>query len=258
MIDQLKEAYSYRSFLWQLVYQLLNQRYNGSFLGFLWTLLVPLATFVSFTVIFSVLNHQNVQDYGIYFLSGYLLWTLFSSTSTLAAESIVGNAVLVTRVRIPKILLPLASVAVCLIDLAAGLVILLGLMAVLGAHFSASLAFLPVGILLSIIFVTGVALISAVANVFFRDFRHLLNSLLFIWFFFSPVLWKAKTAPPDAKWFLALNPIVPFLQFFQEPVWAGALPGQDVILLGSALAFGTLFVGVVLFLDYEKKFFYYL
>ncbi len=258
MIERIREAYQYRSFLYQLVYQQLDQRYHGSLLGFLWTLLMPLLIFASFTVIFSVLNQWDMKDFGLYFLSGYLFWLLFSNGCAMGAESVVGNAAYVTRLYVPKLLLPLASVAVGLADLAAGFVVLAGLMGAFGAPFSAALLFLPAAAGIALVFVTGLALLCATANVFFRDFRHLLNSVLFLWFFFSPILWKAEAAPPKAQLFLALNPVVPFLSLFQQPIWKGALPGAETTALAAGLAALALASGVTAFLSAERRFYYYL
>lgn len=258
MITRLREAYHYRSFLLQLVYQQLDQRYHGSLLGFLWTILHPLIMFLSFTIIFSVLNNWDMRDFGVYFLSGYVFWNLFSTGCSLAAESVVGNAVYVTRVYVPKILLPLASVVVSLVDLAAGLAILLALVAILGAPFSPAMLFLPVSALLAALFLSGAALMCAMANVFFRDFRYLLNSLLFIWFFFSPILWKAEAAPPAARLFLQVNPLVPFLDTFQSPVWKGEFPSVVSIGAAAILACIALVLGTALFFRVEDRLYYYL
>jgi ABC-type polysaccharide/polyol phosphate export permease len=258
MMERLKEAYQYRAFLSQLVYQQLEQRYHGSVLGFVWTLLFPLLTFASFTVIFSVLNHWDMKDFGLYFLSGYIFWNLFSAGCLMAAESVVGNSMYVTRVYVPKILLPLASVAVNLVDLGAGLVILLVMMLAFGVPWSPALFFLPVAAILAAVFMAGLGMLCAVANVFLRDFRHLLNSLLFIWFFFSPILWRPEGIPEQARVFLQANPIVPFLQAFQFPVWKGELPGGGVLTTAVILSLASLLLGVVAFFHTERRFYYYL
>lgn len=258
MIERLKEAYQYRAFLFQLVYQQLEQRYHGSVLGFLWTLLFPLLIFISFTVIFSVLNNWDMKDFGLYFLSGYVFWNFFATGCSMAAESVVGNAVYVTRVYLPKILLPLASVAVSLVDLGAGLVILLILMLAVGVPLSPAMLFLPVSAIMATIFLAGASMLCAIANVFLRDFRHLLNSLLFIWFFLSPILWKPDAVPAKAHLFLQVNPLVPFLNAFQSPVWKGELPGAQSLAAAAALASATVLLGVASFLRAERRLYYYL
>lgn len=258
MIPKLKEAYDFRALLGYLILIQLQQRYQGSVLGFLWTLVGPLLVFASFSVIFGLLNGSNLKDYGIYFFSGYICWNLFANTCQSAAESVVGNWHLVTRIRIPRILLPFTSVAVNLVDLGAGLVVIVFLMVLFGAPVRLAIAFLPVSILITVAFSAGVGLLCAVANVFLRDFRHLLSSLLFLWFFFSPILWNPVRSNPSlavmAKW----NPVYPFLQLFQAPLWQGALPQPVHVWASGLIAVAALVVGVFVFLRYEDRFYYYL
>ncbi len=258
MIDRLLEAYEYRDFLVQLVYQQLRQRYQGSVLGFLWTLVQPALFFVSFSLVFSYLNHWDLRDYGIYFFSGYMFWNFFAVGLSMATDSVVANAAYVTRVYVPRILLPLATVVVNLVDLAASFVILLILMVILRASFSPSMLFLPISAVLAIAAVTGACLLGAVANVFLRDFRHLIQSVLFLWFFLSPILWLPKTFSPRMQAVLAFNPVVPFLHLFQDPIWKGVLPSLHAIVLSLVFACGLLVAGVALFLKTERKFYYYL
>jgi ABC-type polysaccharide/polyol phosphate export permease len=258
MIAKLRELVSYRDWFREWIYLQLYQRYQGSVLGFLWTLLYPLLVFLSLSVVFSFLNHWNLKDYGLYFASGYVVWNFFANTCQHAAEAIPGSASFVTRVYVPKALLPLSSLAVNFVDLIAGLVLIHLFMPILGAPYSWSLAFLPVAILLLVAFVAGASLLCAMANVFVRDFRHLLGSALFLWFFFSPILWKKETLPAQIRPFLDLNPVAPFLTLFQEPIWHGALPGNDAILQCSAWAVATALAGSFLFFRSERKFYFHL
>ena len=258
MIAKIREIYDYRAFFRQLLYQQLRQRYQGSVLGFFWTLLNPLLIFVSFSLIFSVLNNWDLKDYGVYFLSGYVAWNFFASSCLSAAESVVGHAAYVTRVYVPKAVFPLASVAVSLIDLLAGIVILCLIMLFVGAPFSLPMLFLPISVLLLVMFACGAALLCAQWNVLFRDFRYLLSSLLFVWFFFTPILWKADQVKGNAANYVLYNPAAFFLQLFQAPVWKGALPPAQLIATSAIIAAVLLWVGLYSFLRSERSFFYYL
>lgn len=258
MLHKLKEVLDYRELLTRLVYQNLHQRYQGSVLGFLWTLLAPLLVFISFSIIFTALNNWNLRDYGVYFFAGYVVWIFFSNTCLMACDSIIGNPIFVARVYVPKALLPLASVAVNFVDLMAAFVVLAIIMLAVGAHFSVAMLFLPISTLLVLLFVTGASMVCAVANVFFRDFRHMLGSLLFIWFFFSPILWKAEAAPEKARLLLGLNPIVPFLAMFQYPIWKGTLPPAGSIVAAASYAGVALVMGLLAFYGTERRFYYYL
>jgi ABC-type polysaccharide/polyol phosphate export permease len=252
-----REILAYRDFFLAHVRMQLATRYQGSVLGFLWTLLNPLLVYSSLTLVFSQLNHWNLADYGMYFFSGFLAWNLFANSSTLAADSVVANSAYVTRVAIPKAIFPLAAVAVNVIDLAAGFAIVLSLAGFLG-RLSWAMLFVPIAAMITVVFVAGVSLFCAWCNVFLRDFRHLLASALFVWFFFSPILWRASSMPSNLAAILNLNPIVPFLHLFQKPIWAASLPSLQDIGITSGLACAVFMAGFIRFLRSERDFYYYL
>ena len=257
MLDRIRAVFEYRDFFKQFVLQQLRQRYQSSVLGFLWTVLNPLLIYASFCIIFSYINHWDLKGYGIYFFSGYMAWTFFSTATLLAADSVVANASYVTRVYVPKAVFPLSSIAVSLVDLLASFAVLGVLMYVLGAGFSPALLILPVSALLLTIFVCGVCLLAAMSTVFLRDFRHFFNSVLFIWFFFCPILYRASVVPPEARPYFALNPMLPFIRLFQAPISGGVLPAWSDLIASVAIAFGTAIVGLFLFFKTENRFYYY-
>ncbi len=258
MTRLLREAVGSRELFSELMKVQMDQRYNGSVLGFVWALGVPLITILSFSLIFSGLSGWNLADYGVYFFCGYVPWSFFQASSLHAAESIVGSAFYATRLSMPKQLLPLVPVALNGLDALISLVILFALMPLLGAPFHASMLCLPASILLTAVAVAGVALLCAQATVFFRDFRYLLNSALFLWFFFSPVLWKPESLHGPLRDFYRLNPAVPFLELFQLPIRQGVLPPPETWILASAWSAALLLAGSLTFANNQKRFYYYL
>jgi ABC-type polysaccharide/polyol phosphate export permease len=257
MRDGIKAIWEYRGFFAQFVNQQLRLRYQSSVLGFVWTLLNPLLIYASFCVIFSLINHWDLKGYGIYFFSGYMAWTFFATASMMGADSVVANGSYVTRIYVPKAVFPLAAVAVSLVDLLASFAILAVLMLVLGAGFSPALLILPVSALLLTVFVCGVCLLTSMWTVFLRDFRHLLSSLLFIWFFFCPILYRFSVVPSAAQRYFEWNPMLPFLRLFQKPISAGMWPAGSDLAAGAAIAVGTAILGCVLFFRSESRFYYY-
>lgn len=257
MKEWLTGIYRYRDFLLMLLYLHMQLRYHGSVLGFLWTLLLPLLTFLSFTVVFTLLNRWDFQSYGLYFLSGYVFWNFFNVSLSMATDSIVGNAVFVTRVKLPKIVLPLAAIGISLIDLLAGTFCLLLFMMLGGSRFSLSLLALPLAILLSAFFAAGCGLLCSLANAYYRDFRHLLGSVLFLWFFYSPILWRRESVPESAALMVDINPVTPFLELYQAAAWRGEWPDLSTWLLASMLSFGVLALGLSIFRRHEENLYYY-
>jgi lipopolysaccharide transport system permease protein len=257
LIERLEEVWQYRDFLRQLISQQLRQRYQSSVLGFLWTLLNPLLIYLSFCVVFSYVNHWDLKDYGIYFFSGYMAWTFFANGISAAADSVIHNASYVTRVYVPKTILPLASIAVNMVDLGASFAVLAVLMWVLGARLSYAMLILPLSAALLVIFVTGLGFLAAMWTVFLRDFRQFLNSILFIWFFFCPILYRLTVVPGRARFYFALNPMVPFISLFQAPISSASLPSAADLILSTVLALGALIAGTLLFWRSESRFYYY-
>jgi ABC-type polysaccharide/polyol phosphate export permease len=253
-----REVAGSRELFVELLKVQMDQRYNGSALGVIWALAVPLLTILSFSLIFSGLSGWNLADYGVYFFCGYVPWTFFQASSLHAAESLVGNAFYVTRISMPKQILPLVAVALNGIDALVGMLILFALMPLLGAPYHLSMLSLPASALLAGMAVSGMALLCAQANVFFRDFRYLLNSALFLWFFFSPVLWKPDGLSPALRPFYRLNPAVVFLELFQLPIRQGVLPPAETWLLASFWATALLLAGGMTFASNQKRFYYYL
>lgn len=235
-----------------------DQRYNGSALGVLWALAVPLITILSFSLIFSSLNGSNLADYGVYFFCGYVPWTFFQASSLHAAESLVGNAFYVTRISMPKQILPLVAVAMNGLDALASLAVLFSLLPLIGAPFHPAMLCLPASIVLAAAAVAGASLLCAQANVFFRDFRYMLNSVLFLWFFFSPVLWKPESISGVLQPYYRLNPAVVFLELFQLPINRGLIPPVQTWAIASLWAIALVLAGSSTFAANRKRFYYYL
>src|SRR5947209_14056923 len=99
MIELVRDSIKYRELIWALALKELKIRYKRSVLGFLWALLNPLLLMLVLTVVFSSIMGANIPHYAIFLLSVLLPWTFFAQSLPYAAESIVGNADLIKKVR---------------------------------------------------------------------------------------------------------------------------------------------------------------
>ncbi|MBA3973001.1 MAG: hypothetical protein C0504_02135 [Candidatus Solibacter sp.] len=253
-----KELGESRELFAELLRVQMEQRYSGSALGLLWALLMPMLTILSFSIIFAGLSGWNLADYGVYFFCGYVPWTFFQASSLNAAESLAGNSLYVTRLRMPSQLLPLVQAAASGIDALIHLAILFAIMPVLGAPYHPAMLWLPASILITAAAGAGASLLAAQATVFFRDFRYLLSSVLFLWFFFSPILWRPESLQGPMREIYRLNPAVPFLELFQLPIREGAVPAAETWIVASAAAAALCLAGSVSFSVNRRRFYYYL
>jgi ABC-type polysaccharide/polyol phosphate export permease len=122
MIELLRDTFRYRELIWSLAVKDLTIRYKRSILGFLWALLNPMLLMLVLTVVFSKIMVAQQPHYPVFLLSMLLPWTFFSQSLGYAAESIVGNGDLIKKVRVAKLVFPVAAVVSNMINLLLSLI----------------------------------------------------------------------------------------------------------------------------------------
>lgn len=258
MVQFFRDIAQHREFLREHVLQSLRARYRGSVLGFIWTLLNPMLICLAFAFIFSRVNHADVEHFLPYFLAGFVPWTFFTGSTTGATAAIVGNATYVNRMYVPKGIFPVSVVLVNLVDMLAGLVSFFLIVMVAFPHqLHASALFLPVPLVIMTVFVTGVALLLATVNVFFRDFQFLWSSIIFLWFFLVPILFMPENTPDAVRALNQFNVMYPMIRMFQDPLARGVLPPVDILGLAAAYAVVTLIAGSAAFFRWQREFYMY-
>jgi lipopolysaccharide transport system permease protein len=254
----IREALDNREFLKEFTLQQLRSRYRNSVLGYLWALLIPLMLFATFAFIFSVVNRLDSRVYAPFFFAGYLPWLLFVNTANSATTSVVGNAHIITRIRAPKSVFPVSALLVNLIEFGGFVVATLVLMALLKAKFTFAMLFVPVAAAILVVFVLGIAFLFATIQVFFRDFMFLWSTLSFLLFFCTPILFPLTQVAPVFRHYFELNPLLPFVRMFQEPISKGVLPSLETIIVSMLYAVVLFVFGSAVFSRAQKSFYSYL
>ena len=224
-----REVWSHRELLGGLVRKELKVKYKDSALGFMWSLLLPLFQLgVYWLVIGQFLNAAAIPAYGIFIFSGLAVWTLFNEIASASTASVVNNAGLVKKVYFPRELFPLAAVGAALVNFLFQLAILLGAVVVAGLTTDvwpdpAKFPMPVLGLLVLVLFGTGLGLLLAAANVYLRDVQHLVGIVLMLWFWVTPIIYDvgkvaAVLSPPLYTIYL-LNPMAPVVFSFQKFFW---------------------------------------
>jgi ABC-2 type transport system permease protein len=181
---------------WELLAQLVRKdlkvKYQNSTLGFVWSLLNPLFLLAVYGFVFGIVLKTGVPRFAVYLMSGLLVWNLFSSGVMGATTSIVGNSGLVKKVRFPLAVLPLASVGFAVVHFVLQLGVFVLVLLVTRQHFWGVhlLLFVP-GLLLALTFTIAMAFLVSALNVRYRDTEHLLELLLFAWFWLTAVIYAS-------------------------------------------------------------------
>ena len=110
MGELFRDTYRYRELIWALALKELRVRYKRSVLGFLWALLNPALLMVVLTLVFGTIMRFSIDHYAVFLLSMLLPWTFFSQSLAYSVESIVGNGDLLKKVRVARLVFPVAAV----------------------------------------------------------------------------------------------------------------------------------------------------
>src|SRR3990172_1344811 len=256
VIPSLYEVWRRRELLFHMTVRHLRGQYKQSILGYAWALVNPLSLMLTLSFVFSVIVKVNTGSipYPLFILIGLLPWNFFSSAVSSATDSITGASSLVTKVYFPRELLPTAAVLTKVVDLALGLIILVGMMAYYGYPPEWTLAWVPVLFAIHLVFILGLALPLAALNLFFHDVRFLVGVVLTLWFYITPVIYPVDLVPDKDRILFDLNPNSLFINAYRRVVLQGVSPGEDRLLLGLTVAVLTFIVGYFLFKRMESGF----
>ena len=251
------DTYRYRQLIWALALKELKVRYKRSVLGFLWALLNPALMMLVMTLVFSTIFQFAIKHYAIFLLSVLLPWTFFAQSTSYAVEAIVGNADLIRKVKVPKLVFPVAAVVSNVINLLLSLIPLAILVPAMRHPFYWTWLYLPVPMLALIIFTLGATFFFATVNVYYRDFAHIIQVVLSAWFYVTPIIYSLELIPANRQWMFKLNPMLYVINGFRLAVYYGMLPKWTSIAASFVCAFAALFIGYALFRKYQDDFVFY-
>jgi lipopolysaccharide transport system permease protein len=240
------DLWRYRELLGFLAWRDIKVRYKQTTLGVLWALIQPAVTLAVFTFIFGKLASMpsgNVP-YPLLVLCGLLPWQLFAAAFSNASGSLVANTHLISKVYFPRLIVPLSSVAVALIDFCVVLVLLATLCLWWQFVPDWRIVLLPLFIVLTLVTAIGTGLWLTALTVKYRDFRFVVPFLLQVGLFLSPVGFSS-TNLPNWRFLYSLNPMVGAIDGFRwcllrgepaiDPLNLGVSVGMAVVLLASGI-----------------------
>lgn len=211
-----RDLWRYRELLALLAWRDVKVRYSQTLLGAAWALVQPLASVAIFTFVFGRLAKMpsGTEPYFITVMVGQLAWQLFANSLSNSSGSLLAGANLISKVYFPRLVVPLSSLLVALIDFAIvlGVYVLAALWT--GTIPGVSAIFLPFFILTVLLLALGAGLWLAALTVRFRDFRIVVPFLLQIGVFATPVGYRTDNIP---NWYdlLALNPMTGAIDAFR-------------------------------------------
>jgi ABC-2 type transport system permease protein len=269
-VDNLVEILRFHELLWALVARELKSRYRGSVLGFLWAFLSPLAMFFVYFVLFSLLTDRfGMARYDLFILSGYFPWLFFQQSVAHSTPVFRQSGAMLRMVYFPRAILPAAVNLGAFVHFLFAVILLVVFSVIRHGAVSPVLLALPLIFIPHFLVAFGVSLLFSVVAVYFRDTEHLVNILLTIWFFGSPVLYSANSVTDklpalagEAGWGPArllvaifyANPLLYILRSYQRIFYEFRLPlfGDFFIALGAGILLAL--IGLLVLFKYQAYF----
>jgi lipopolysaccharide transport system permease protein len=252
------DLWSYRELFAILAWRDVAVQYKQTVIGVAWAVIRPLLTMAIFTVVFgnlAKLPTEGDTPYPVLVMAGMLPWFLISTVINQASNSLITNTNLIGKVYFPRLIVPVASSVVALVDFLISFVLLLALMPLLGALPDWRIIFLPVFTLMAVLVSLGPALILAALNVRYRDFRFIVPFIVQFGLYVSPVGFTSSVVPEQWRLLYSLNPAVGVIDGFRWCVLGG---NAELYLPGLALSLAVtavfLWIGVRVFRATEKTF----
>jgi ABC-2 type transport system permease protein len=252
-LQSMKDIWAHRELLDQLIRREIKARYKDSTLGFFWSLAKPLAMLlVYYIAIGKFLGAQrSIPDFAIFIFAGLTAWQLFSDIVILGTGSIVGNSQLIKKVYVPREVFPLSVLGSALFNFVIQLGILIAATAVLGSFpTGVRWMYFVLALAVMVAFGTALALTLSAINVYLRDVQYLVEIMLMIFMWASPIIysWKLVQNALAGSWLEQLylaNPMTLVVLGFQKAFWVKGDAQPIPEHLGSYL-FIALAVSIVL------------
>lgn len=224
----------------------IKRKYSRSKLGILWSVLNPLLTMTVLSLIFSQMFRRSIENYPVYYLCGYTIWSFFTSSTNSAMTSLVDNRLMLIKIKLPMDVFLLSRVYTAFVNFLYSMIAFVIVVAVFRIIPSWRLLLFPLIIGLLAMFSLGIAYILACAYVFFGDIKHLWGVVTTLWMYLSAIFYPVDALPGFMQNVLAFNPIYVFIDSFRHIVLWGDLPtngefirmfffGVGMFLLGKAI-----------------------
>lgn len=252
------DLWGYRELFAILAWRDIAVQYKQTVIGTAWAVVRPLLTMLIFTVVFgqiAKLPSEGSTPYPVLVMAGMLPWFLFSTILSNASNSLVSNSNLIGKVYFPRLIVPVASAVVALVDFFVTFILLLGLMVALGFYPNWQILFLPFFVMMAVLAALGPALVLASLNVRYRDFRFIVPFIVQFGMYVSPVGFSSSIVPENLRFIYSMNPAVGVIDGFRWCLLGGQAnlywPGFALSLVVVAL---FLWLGIRTFRATEKTF----
>ncbi|MEX2238411.1 MAG: ABC transporter permease [Dehalococcoidia bacterium] len=230
--------------LFLLTWRDLKVRYQGTVLGFFWSVARPLLLGTVLYFALSKVVRFDVPNYQLFLLAGLFPWFWFQGCVMSATGAFAGNGQLIKKVRFPRYVIPLSIIANNTVHFLLSLPVLVLFSVIFASGPSWEwLVAVPLLALIQLVLIVGSSLVVGTVNVFFRDLEHLTEVALTLLFYVTPIIYPLDEVPDGYKPYLLINPMTSLIEAWRDVLVENKLPGLEIwpalLLSVVVLALGT-------------------
>lgn len=209
-------------------------RYQGSVLGYLWSLLRPLALFTILYIVFSKFLKlgASIPHYPAYLLLGIVVWTYFQEASMLGLRAIVDKGELIRKTNVPKFILVLSTSFSAFVNLIINLVVFGVFLLLSGAEIHWGALLLPLILIELLIFSGAVSFFLAALYVKFRDISYIWEVMMQLLFYATPIIYPLAIIPTKYQKILLMNPLAQMIQYLRSVMVTSKTPTTGKLIYG--------------------------
>ena len=254
MIEQLKNIWQRRELLHYIVKFQMKAENKNKVLGFVWSFLDPLLLCLTYIVLVHYIFGRGGPQFPILLFIALISWRWFASSLNRSVTSITSKVMLIQSVRFPLAILPLSGIIIGFFDWLFGFVILVPMLFIFEASFTVNILWLPVLLLIEFVGTIGACLIVAVLGTYLSDLNNIIQFVIRICFYLSPILWSIKDTVPErlTMLYMLANPFAGLLESYKNVLIYG-LPPTEYALVGAAVGCVAFVVGLWYFSRSEYK-----
>lgn len=254
-MNLLKEIYTYREMVFSLVRRDLQGRYKGSVLGFLWTFLNPLLQLGVYTLVFSVILRDGIEDYYLFLFVALVPWIFFQTSVSGGASCIWDQQDMVKKIYFPREVLPLSFVISQFVNMFLSLLVVFAVLIVSGKGVNIiAVLYLPLIMFIEFLLSLSMAMVVSGITVYLRDIQYILNIIMMAWQFLSPVLYSVERVPAELMPIFLMNPMTPVIIAYRDILYYKQVPLVSTLVHACAMGVIVLFLGIFIFSRLKRRF----
>lgn len=241
----------------ELTLREIRQRYKQSILGYAWVILNPFSQMLVMSFVFSKLIIRDVElgvPYSLFVYLGLLPWTLFAGSLSSSASVLIDNSGLLKKIYFPREIFIISTIMAKLVDFFLASSIFVVFMIYFKIPLTINVVFFIPILFIQLLLTFGLSLIISAVNLFYRDIQYLLNLVLLVWMYLTPVIYAVEFFPVEYRFIFQLNPMAVFINAYRSVILSGELPNFLSLLIGFLSSLFIVFIGYSLFKKLEGMF----